>query len=168
MKISTQTIEKILALCASNSLADIIKIINSYSHNATTEDGFTFSQLIFYSENLSIIDSLVKLRLIDPHSSDSYGYTPLHLAAKFNKLEIVRYILENANAKIEAKTNSGQTPLLCAVTHSDLTLIRYLIEQACANINIQLPSGAGVAVFMQNNPNRDVIEYLTNKLHKES
>jgi uncharacterized protein len=41
----------------------------------------------------------------------SNGLTPLMIAARYNKAEIVKYLLENSNVKVNEKDSNGYTAL---------------------------------------------------------
>lgn len=65
--------------------------------------------------------------------SDSYGQTPLHLAARESRAEIVRLLLE-AGAEVDARTDKGFTPLMYAAYYGQVDSARNLIS-AGADVN---------------------------------
>lgn len=159
-------IELVKNSIADNKINSTISIIKQYNPRAQTEDGFCFIHIISNMGNITVLDYLIKHKYLDPHQPDLYGYRALHFAAKFNQLNILRYLVEECDASIEIKTNSGQTPLMCAVINSssDLALIRYLVEDARADLSATLPSGIGFAQFLESHKNPEISTYLKSKL----
>jgi ankyrin repeat protein len=54
--------------------------------------------------------------------------TPLHIAAKYNYIDIVKYlvIFQKYN-KVNAQNNHGYTPLHCACSRGNLDVMEFLI-----------------------------------------
>ncbi|MBH5362450.1 MULTISPECIES: ankyrin repeat domain-containing protein [unclassified Wolbachia] len=61
------------------------------------------------------------------------GYTPLHLAVKYGRLEVAKFLIEK-RANVDNKGNGGHTPLHYAVLNGHLEVAKLLIERG-ANIN---------------------------------
>lgn len=60
-------------------------------------------------------------------SRDSYGCTPLHIAAYENKLESVKYLVERG-ANVNARDDYMKTPLHEATRKCNIEMIKFLIE----------------------------------------
>lgn len=56
---------------------------------------------------------------------DSNGITALMEASKQGHLEIVKYLVEEAGADVNAKDKNGSTALMCASKHSHLEIVEY-------------------------------------------
>jgi len=68
----------------------------------------------------------------------SSGATPLAIAADFGFFEMVQYLIEHAQANIEAKSDkTGDTALIRAAKASRPKVVRYLLEEAKANIDAE-------------------------------
>jgi hypothetical protein len=91
----------------------------------------------------------------------------LHLAAKFNKFEACQYLCKTVPELLKFKTKSGYSVLLCAVGFAGISLIKYLIENQHADIYSTSPSGRTIKYYVQNTPNNDVKEYVTNLFSPE-
>lgn len=87
--------------------------------------------------------------------------TPLMLAASYNRLEIVKYFIEELNANVNVTTDNG-TPLTIAILKKHTEVMHYLVEEAKANINLasdgQSPLGAAISVR-----NGEIVRYLLEK-----
>ena len=59
--------------------------------------------------------------------TDNYGRTPLHYAAKFNKISVIDLLIKQ-NIEINTKDICGNTPLLLAVLSGNHNIIKYLLE----------------------------------------
>jgi ankyrin repeat protein len=70
---------------------------------------------------------------IDLHATNSYGYTPLHLAAIYGHTATVKTLLQ-AGANIHATDNEGNTPLHFAAYNGYTATVKTLL-QAGANIH---------------------------------
>ncbi len=62
----------------------------------------------------------------DINAGDKDGYTFLHFAAYRGRLEIVRWLIEEAGAKVELRSERGETPLHRAAEHNHLAVLKYL------------------------------------------
>lgn len=56
------------------------------------------------------------------------GYTPLHLAVKYGRLEVAKFLIEK-RANVDNKGNGGHTPLHYAVLNGHLEVAKLLIER---------------------------------------
>ncbi|XP_047481981.1 uncharacterized protein LOC125034276 isoform X2 [Penaeus chinensis] len=70
---------------------------------------------------------------VDPNCRDSYGSTPLHVAASHSDLEITSALLE-AGANTEAKDQFGDMPLHTATRAGSVGLVKALLDKG-ANEN---------------------------------
>ena len=59
--------------------------------------------------------------------TDEYGWTTMHFAASFNRVDILRYLLENG-AEINVKDDQGYTPLLLAIETESLDAFKLLLD----------------------------------------
>ncbi len=68
----------------------------------------------------------VKLNIIDKNNKDN---TPLHYAVERDKKEIVRKLLQEWKADVNAKNNKGDTPLHIAVSRNNKKLVSLLLDK---------------------------------------
>lgn len=146
-----------------NNLDNLVyccEIISRYDKNACNDAGFSLAMIVTLTNNIPLIHYAFNTLQLNFAFTDSYGYTPLHLAAKFNKFEACKYLCEAKPELINLKTNSGYSVLLCAAGFAELKLIKYLIEQQ-SNIYILSLSRRTIEYYAQNNPNNDVKNYIS-------
>ena len=62
---------------------------------------------------------------VNPNLTDHYGRTPLHLAVCGNHLNIVKYLIEIANASVLIGDQYGHTPIDEATNLSDRTILAF-------------------------------------------
>lgn len=79
-------------------------------------------RLRYILSTLSNYDQIKLLKVTDDYS----GYTILHEAARTNRFEIVKYILDNYDVDINAQTHSGKTPLDLAIERGYIDIAQLL------------------------------------------
>ncbi|CAK9253994.1 unnamed protein product, partial [Sphagnum jensenii] len=62
----------------------------------------------------------------DAKATNKDGNTPLHWAARYGKLEVVKYLVEEKGADAKAANNAGDTPLHWAARYGKLEVVKYL------------------------------------------
>jgi hypothetical protein len=65
----------------------------------------------------------------DVKATDSHGFTPLHLAAKAGKIDVVRFLVERWPEGIKARTHGADTPLHCAAEAAQIDVLKFLIKK---------------------------------------
>jgi hypothetical protein len=103
---------------------------------ARTEQFFVLAE----NKNTTDADLTALIRLgicLEARSND--GYTPLMLAAWYNKVESINVLLA-AGADIEARGDYGRTPLIIAALHNKTEAIQALLARG-ANIYAQDKNG---------------------------
>ena len=76
---------------------------------------------------------------------DSEGYSALHVAARYNHVELIKILLDNG-AKINLKSNAGETPLHVACGHRKFNAIKTLLTLSQVDI-IDLKDNNGETVL---------------------
>lgn len=66
---------------------------------------------------------------------DKYNVNLLHVAAKYNKIEIARYLLKH-DMNVDAPTNGKLTALYIAVINDHAEMVEFLLTEYKANTNI--------------------------------
>ena len=73
-----------------------------------------------------VLDSLIK-NGEDVNAIDKNKDTPLHLASRYGKLELVKLLIEHG-ADMNVKNNYGKTPLHWAIKNNNLEMAKLLVE----------------------------------------
>ena len=87
------------------------------------------------------------------------GNTPLTYACEKGFLDIVKYLIEEANADIWKTTNNAQSSLCTAVIFGHFDVVKYLCEKEPTLINPSMNAPLQVASFMGR---YEIAEYLLN------
>jgi ankyrin repeat protein len=86
-----------------------------------------------YSGNVKKVGQLLETGE-DPNKSDSYGNTPLSLAAHADQAEIARILIAHG-ANLSIKDNTSMTPLHCA-TYKGNTAVATVLLDCGASVNV--------------------------------
>ncbi len=84
--------------------------------------------------NIRLIKELLSKNDIDINKIDFYGYTPLHLAVRFNYFDIAKELIDNG-ANVNTIDSYKDTPLLDSIRSGYTDISKLLI---CNNANIEL------------------------------
>ncbi|VVC30942.1 Ankyrin repeat-containing domain,Ankyrin repeat [Cinara cedri] len=88
------------------------------------------------------------------------GWTPLHSAAYFGQLDIVKFLINTRGADFNAKTDQGWTPLLLAVQKGNLDVVKYLVDEKGADFTLKNSYGNTPLHFAASSGKLDVAKYL--------
>ena len=96
--------------------------------NPARADGFTALHFAAEQGHFDVCEYLIKyLDGEDKNPKDKYGRTPMHLAAYFGELEIVKCIMDKLEDK-NPKNLDGQTPMHLAVQEGDYEMCKVIIN----------------------------------------
>ena len=96
--------------------------------------------------NLSLVKHYHAMKVNFSHYMEN-GDTPLHLAIKYDRNEIVRWICYNIpGINVNDKNFIGDTPLLMATMQGNFEMIKYLVHNKNADPN--LPENRGYTPFI--------------------
>jgi ankyrin repeat protein len=102
----------------------------------------------------------------DVEATDSQGRTALMFASQARRVEIVKYLVEKANAKINTVAKTGSTPLLSALNRGHIMVdsnmvdtVWYLIK-AGADIHAIHNGQTTLMLAVQNNGFNGIVKYL--------
>ena len=139
------------------------QIIDGIPGDAISYCGFNLPAIIALTNRVALMEYAVNNSSLSFDICDDYGYTALHLAAKFNCFETCQYIIINKLVDINSATTSGYTPLLLAVSSADIQLIKFLVTNGANALATSL-SGKGILYYARQNQNEGVTEYLSTLL----
>ncbi len=114
---------------------------------------------LVYNNDLDGFKSLID-SLEDVNIQDKYGWTPLHLAIRRGREEMVRYLVEEKKADINIQDSSGWTPLMEAIMDDFPTIVKYLVEKG-ADLSITNKRGATAPMLAQKFGRTSMYEYLS-------
>ncbi|RGP69982.1 hypothetical protein FSPOR_4272 [Fusarium sporotrichioides] len=80
------------------------------------------------------------LRQTSPSTRDTYGLTPLHLAAERDHLAIAM-LLRDSGASASVRTKDGRTPLHLASRYGSSAIVEFLLDGAHADPNAKTTDG---------------------------
>lgn len=107
---------------------------------------------------IDLVKSLIESGKYTPNSADPNGFTPIHAAASYGNIELLRYLLNNdGNPNIQ--DSDGDTPLHHC---ENLDVIKILIKEFNANYRIKNNDNLNVReYFIEEGEYPDIINYLT-------
>jgi len=99
---------------------------------------------------------------VSVESTDYRDKTPLLLAAEQGHMEIVRYLVEEAEADVNAtmpESRGEVTALRYAISNEDYEMVRYLVQNG-ADVNMANDAGWTPIMTAARTGNREIIGYL--------
>ena len=73
------------------------------------------------------------------------GANAFHIAAEFGgSVDVVRYLVEEGQADVNAVNWEGMTPLLFAAESKKLDIVRYLVEEQNADVSAKSNDGSTI------------------------
>jgi hypothetical protein len=110
--------------------------------------------------DLERVRHLVEVEGLSPVSPDQWTYTPLHAAASYGQLDVLRYLLNHSSAPdnaIETTDEDGDTPLFAV---EDVETARMLVEEFGADAKRENSAGDTPAANAEENERPEVAAYL--------
>ncbi len=118
-------------MCLRNHAREMVKVFLSEDASLANKIGYT--QAHHYAEigDLLALENVLKIEPALLDATDSYGNTPLHLAATQGNVEIVQY-LHQMGSSLTALNADKNSPLQLALLfdkHPDKNMAKYLVNQ---------------------------------------
>ncbi|CAK9439569.1 uncharacterized protein LODBEIA_P36690 [Lodderomyces beijingensis] len=108
------------------------------------------------------VAKLVEVEGLSPNAKDPNGYTPMHAAASYGHLDLLKYLLSKGG-DINIQDAEGDTPLHHV---EDLSVAKALIEQFDADYKIKNSDGLTAAEYIEEEDEfPDVAKYLRGLAH---
>jgi len=82
------------------------------------------------------------------NATDINGDTPVHLAARYGRAEILKTLVQNKPEAVNKPNKAGETPLMAAVKRGDTQVITILVD-AGADATYGMPSPSPLAIAIQ-------------------
>ncbi len=114
---------------------------------------------LVYNNDLEAFKAFIN-SLEDVNVQEKYGWTPLHLAIRRGREEMVRYLVEEKNADINIQDNAGWTPLMEAIMDDFPNIVKYLVEKG-ADLSIANKRGATALMLAQKFGRTSIYGYLS-------
>jgi hypothetical protein len=169
------TLENIMQIGDNGKQAlEILEIMAYLAPDKIPIEGF-FSQLPFDEQIIgeercwSAVELLNQYSLInvekgaDVKAVDKVGYTPLHWAAIYGKLDVVKYLVEKGT-DVKAADKDGYTRLHLAAINGNLDVVKYLVEKS-ADVKAADKDGCTFLRRAAINDRYDVVEMFIRNVH---
>lgn len=107
---------------------------------------------------IALVKSLIESGKYRPNSADPNGFTPIHAAASYGNLELLRYLLDNGGDP-NVQDSDGDTPL----HHTEsLDVAKVLVQEYSANYRLKNKDGFTVKeYFIEENEFPELIRFFT-------
>ena len=109
------------------------------------------------------IEEVIKLLKtdIDINYQDDYGQSALHLACKFQNLDIVKILLNSDNININLVNIWSRSPILVASSTQNLEIVKVLLKDSRLNLNQIYCGGNNILQILFHDDNYFIWKLLT-------
>ncbi|XP_062711314.1 uncharacterized protein LOC134289471 [Aedes albopictus] len=110
------------------------------NYKIANDDGQTLYNFAEESGNMEIVQMLIDDYAADVNAQDNDGNTPLLLAAKIYKWEMVKMLIDKDSkysADYKIANNAGQTLIHFAAESGNMEIVQMLIDDYAADVNAQ-------------------------------
>lgn len=106
---------------------------------------------------IDLVKSFIESGKYSPNSADPNGFTPIHAAASYNNLDLLRYLLNNGG-DVNIQDSDGDTPL----HHTEnLGVVKVLIKEFNADYRIKNKEGLNAKeYFIQEDEFPELINFF--------
>ena len=101
------------------------------------------------------------------NTTNMYGWTALHKASLKGHLEIVRVLVEEGNADVNAQTVDGTSALMFSVTGNRREVAQYLLEKG-ADANLLTVGGKSATKFAEEKGHHECLHMLEESLSESA
>ena len=115
-------------------------------------------ETLVYENDLDGFKELIN-SLDDCNIQDKYGWTPLHLAIRRGREEMVHFLVEEKGVDLNIQDEAGWTPLMEAIMDDFPQIVKYLTEHG-ADLSIANNRGATAPMLAQKFGRTSMYQYL--------
>ena len=94
------------------------------------------------------------------NQKDEYGATPIHYAARFGRLDCLKWLIRNSKVSTNAKSMNGDTAAHDAAAMGNLVCLEYLLKNTKCSVDDRTVDGATVLHFACTFGRVEVIKWL--------
>ena len=113
-------------------------LLDLFTMTSTEVENLFWKELKSKTPHIEKIGVMLESGLVDVNTKHKWGRNPLHLASRWNRVEIAKILIE-AGANLEAKEDNGDTPLHWASDSGSIGTVELLIEKG-ANVDAKSDS----------------------------
>jgi ankyrin repeat protein len=110
--------------------------------------------------NVLELEWLVKEKKADVNAQNYAGWTPLHLAATHDRLNVVAWLVTKGHTDIHAQNKFGQTALHLAAAHGHLNVVAWLVTKGHTDIHAQNKFGQTALYHAAAHGQLEMVEWL--------
>ncbi|XP_055634040.1 ankyrin repeat and protein kinase domain-containing protein 1-like [Toxorhynchites rutilus septentrionalis] len=147
----------LLHLAAENGHSESVKYLIEESEMAHCRNGEGWTPMHVKNGHMNVIRQLIDNK-VDLEEKTNTGDTPLHIAAKFGKVEVVEFIFAHS-ALVDSKNYNNESPLRIAVKHNQLYTAMELAARS-VDMNADLGEGQTLLHVAVRNGSTDVLKWL--------
>lgn len=110
----------------------------------------------------AVVEQHISSGSFTPNSKDPNGYTPMHAAASYGHIDLLKYLVSKGG-DINITDAEGDTPLHHV---EDVTTARFVVEELKANYKVKNADGLTAAEYIEEEDDfPDVAAYLRSLAH---
>ena len=110
-------------------------ILDLFTISPSEVEELFFRELNKRNPDMENIQVFLDSGLVDVHTKDNDGWTPLHWAARNNSIAVAKLLI-SSGAEVNAKNNAGRTPLHLAAYNNSRAVAELLISSG-ADVNVK-------------------------------
>ena len=155
--------DSVISAAVVNDHLDIVEYLHKIKNidiNAREADGTSLLHRAAATDRLKTAKYLIDNK-VDCNIKDSNGLTPLHWACAKGFIDMVKFLILEGHANINALSNVHQTPLHLAVMENKVDIVRFLVQQG-AIINIKDDAKMIPYLYAVQNKNFEITTFLVN------
>jgi ankyrin repeat protein len=108
-------------------------------------------------------EELKRLRLLARQGVGWSKQAELDWAVLNDRLRVVRFLVDEGDADVNAQDYDGSTALMLAVRGGHLDVVRILVNNCCAYVNVQNSKGLTALTMAARGGHMDIVRFLVNE-----